>query len=87
MFQCDKCGKCCRNVYKVQQLKHLALSNGICKYLDQTTNLCKIYEQRPIHCNVDAYYKKYMKGKMSIEEFYVMNMECCKELKNKDTDE
>lgn len=81
MFPCDKCGECCRNVYKVQQLKHLALPNGICKHLDQDTNLCKIYQQRPLHCNIDAYYDIFVKGTMSIEDFYAMNLKCCKELK------
>jgi len=81
MFPCDKCGACCRNVYKVQQLKHLALASGICKHLDQETNLCKIYQQRPLHCNVDAYYEMFIKNIMSVEEFYAMNLECCKELK------
>ena len=84
MFPCDKCGKCCRNVSKVKQLKYLALPDGICKHLDQATNLCRIYQERPIHCNVDAYYQKFLADRMSIEEFYAMNLECCKELKNED---
>lgn len=81
MFPCDKCGECCRNVYKVKQLKHLALASGICKHLNQETNLCNIYQQRPLHCNIDAFYDMFLKNIMSIEEFYAMNLECCRELK------
>ena len=82
MFPCDKCGICCRHVGKIVQLKHLALSDGVCRYLDQESNLCMIYDSRPLHCNVEAYYYKYMKDAMSIDEFYEMNSEYCQKLKN-----
>ncbi len=41
MFNCDRCGTCCR-YHK-------------CKYL--TNNLCEIYENRPQRCNVEKMYK------------------------------
>ena len=58
----------------------MALSNGICKYLNQETNLCTIYNNRPIFCNVDAFYEKYLKNKMPINEFYAKNKSECKKL-------
>ena len=81
MFPCDKCGVCCRKITKVIPLRHLALPNGVCRYLNQNTNLCNIYDNRPIYCNVDAYYNEYLSNQMSREEFYTLNMEHCNELK------
>ena len=79
MFNCERCGACCRKIGVISWVKDMALSNGICKYLNQKTNLCTIYEKRPIFCNVDAFYKKYYKDKMSIEDFYKINKtECIK---------
>ena len=46
MFDCDKCGLCCRNIHKIPQLKEYDLGNGVCRYLT-SNNLCSIYENRP----------------------------------------
>ncbi|WP_455630519.1 YkgJ family cysteine cluster protein [Megamonas sp.] len=79
MFNCERCGACCRKIGTVYWAKDMALSNGICKYLNQKTNLCTIYENRPIFCNVEAFYKKYYKDEMSVEDFYKINkVECTK---------
>lgn len=83
MFKCEQCGCCCRKIGKVPLRKNMALSNGICRYLNQKTNLCTIYEKRPIFCNVDAFYEKYYKDKISIESFYKINKEECKKLRQK----
>lgn len=67
--------------------KRIALPNGICRYLDQTTNLCTIYENRPWFCNIDAYYEQFIKGKMSREDFYTLNqIECRRLQKQADND-
>lgn len=83
MFKCEQCGCCCRKIGKVSLGKNMALSNGICRYLNQKTNLCTIYEKRPIFCNVDVFYEKYYKDKISIENFYKINKEECKKLQQK----
>lgn len=80
MFNCEQCGACCRTVGKTELGKHLALPNGICKYLNQKTNLCTIYKDRPIYCNVDKYYEKYLFDKISKQEFYDMNKKECDKL-------
>lgn len=80
MFNCEQCGACCRNVGKTELGKQLALPNGICKYLNQKTNLCTIYKDRPIYCNVDKYYEKYLSDKISKQEFYNMNKKECDKL-------
>lgn len=80
-FDCDQCGLCCRNVGRVPGFKFLTNKNGECKYLNQETNLCMIYDKRPDFCNVNKSYEKYYSKKMSLNAFYKINKEYCKELK------
>ena len=56
----------------------MAKSDGVCKYLDESTNLCTIYDERPIFCRVDELYEKNLSEVMSREEFYRLNKEVCK---------
>lgn len=79
MFQCDKCGMCCRNLDKNELYKELDQGDGVCRYL--TGNLCSIYEQRPLLCRVDESYEKLFRGKMSLEEYYELNYSACRALK------
>lgn len=80
MFKCEQCGSCCRNIGNAFWAKNMALSNGICKYLNQATNLCTIYKNRPIFCNVDAFYDKFLKNKIFKDEFYAANKTECRKL-------
>lgn len=80
MFPCERCGQCCRNVGRTIFGKFLADNDGICKYLDLNTNLCTIYNSRPLECNVDKYYDLYYKGKKGREEFYSENKLICRQL-------
>ena len=77
MFPCERCGCCCRKVGEVFFAKSMALEDGSCKYLDKSSNLCTIYDERPIFCRVDEYYDKCMSDQMSREEFYRQNKEIC----------
>ena len=77
MYPCKKCGECCRNISVAFFAQDMVLESGMCKYLDGKTNLCTIYEKRPIFCNVDAFYERFLKTNMSREEFYLKNMEAC----------
>ena len=83
MYPCKKCGICCRCVTTTVWGSFLANEQGFCKYLDENTNLCKIYNKRPIFCNVDKYYKKYLSRTMTLEEFYKINQKSCQLLYNK----
>jgi len=87
MFECDKCGLCCRCVGDSLLGKELALPNGICKHFNQITNLCTIYKDRPIICNVDAYYDFYIEGVMTREMFYKLNKDVCTKIKRCALDE
>ena len=82
MFPCDRCGCCCRRVGETFFAQSTALSDGSCKYLDKSTNLCTIYYERPIFCRVDDYYDKYMSNAMTREEFYKENKSLCHKWQN-----
>lgn len=79
IFQCDKCGACCRSIAGIGILQELDRGDGVCKYLQN--NLCTIYANRPLACRVDECYKAFFKDKMSKEEFYRLNHLACEELK------
>jgi len=79
MFKCDKCGICCRNIWKNDIFKELDRGDGVCKYLEG--NLCSVYEERPLFCRVDECYEIFFKDKMSKEKFYEINYNICKTLK------
>lgn len=83
MYPCKRCGKCCRNIAGAFFAKEIILDNGVCKYLDEKTNLCTRYEKRPIYCNVDGFYEMYLKDKMTREEFYQQNLEACKMIRER----
>ena len=81
MFSCDKCGTCCRNISGAFWAQEMILPSGVCKFLDEETNLCKIYATRPIFCNVDAFYEQFLNEKISREDFYEQNKISCLELR------
>lgn len=79
MFQCDKCGACCRNLRLSPLYKELDRGDGVCRYLNG--NLCSIYDKRPLICRVDDSYNEFFKDKLSLEEYYRLNCEACTKLK------
>lgn len=82
MFECDKCGCCCRHLDKSELYKELDRGDGICRYLEG--NICSIYETRPVLCRVDLSYDLYFKDYMDREEYYRLNRETCKKLKEEE---
>ena len=81
MFQCSKCGKCCKNINKSNLYKELDRGDGVCVYLDG--NLCSIYENRPLLCRIDESYDAYFKEKYSKEDYYQLNYNACEKLHEK----
>ncbi len=62
-FKCDKCGLCCRSLREFGSLySDLDDGSGCCRYLDQETNLCSIYETRPLKCRVEEGYPASFSG-------------------------
>ena len=84
-FDCDRCGACCRNIARANFTHNLDRGDGVCRHFDEATNLCNIYAHRPIFCNVDAYYEKFLSRTMSRAEFHELNREVCRRLKKFDS--
>ena len=54
-FPCTKCGECCKQIPKLLPgWKDIDPKTGWCSHLAED-NTCKIYETRPIICQVEAY--------------------------------
>jgi len=75
MFDCTKCGACCRHIAKV--LPDYDRGDGVCINLNEN-NLCDIYEKRPFICNIDEIYNRCFRGRMTKEEFYEWTEKACK---------
>lgn len=82
MFQCDKCGLCCTQLNGSSIYSELDRGDGVCKFFNEETRLCTIYQSRPLLCNVDMTYKEYFRDKLPQEEYYRLNYEACGKLKN-----
>ena len=81
MYPCQKCSACCRLVGRVVLGERMADADGVCHFLDRTTNLCTQYENRPIFCNVDKFYERYYVDNMTREVFYKINQQECERLR------
>ena len=77
MIKCEHCkAPCCRHV-----IKELALEGTtICRFLDQESNKCTIYDNRPWICNTDWMYEHYYSERMTREEYDRLNSEACEQL-------
>ena len=76
MFECQKCGNCCRHLNGLELYKDLDRGDGVCKYLEG--NNCSIYDDRPVLCRVDECYEKYFADLYTRDEYYRLNYEACK---------
>jgi len=81
MFNCSKCGECCKHLDMSELYKELDRGDGVCKYLEE--NICSIYNERPLLCRVDESYNAFFKNQYSKEEYYKKNYEMCNLLRNK----
>ncbi len=79
-FPCTKCGLCCRNLNKSNIYDDLNSGDGTCIYLDTNTNLCTIYNTRPLKCNIIASYT-FFKDTMSLKDYIKLNVKACNKLK------
>lgn len=78
MFNCKKCGECCKHIGGIEIYKDLDNGKGECKYL--VDNLCSIYEKRPLKCRVDDAYKEWFSDVMKKETYYRINYMVCESL-------
>ena len=77
-FPCTACGQCCCRVHLSEQTQFLDRGDGICRHFDEQTNLCTIYETRPLVCRVEDYYKVYLDEQLEWSEFVEVNLAVCK---------
>lgn len=83
-FHCKKCGICCTQLHLNKIYNGLDRGDGICKYFNESTRLCTIYDTRPIICNIEKYYETYLKYKISKRDFNKLNIEACHQLQKKE---
>ncbi len=83
MFQCDKCGLCCMRISDLPPSlgEDLNRGDGVCRYFDDESHLCTIYDSRPLFCNVERTYNEMFASSMSKEEYYGLNYASCKRIK------
>ncbi|MDR0944108.1 MAG: YkgJ family cysteine cluster protein [Ruminococcus sp.] len=55
----------------------------MCRNLDTDTNLCTIYENRPLICNVDKMYRLYFSDTYTLSDFYEANHKACDALRQR----
>ena len=74
LFECSKCGACCRLV----GLAHPEFDRGDlgCVFL-RGGNRCLIYKRRPSFCNVHETWRRKYSGKLGWDEFRKANSAMC----------
>lgn len=78
MIDCSHCNApCCRHVFGP-----LDRGDGICRFLDNVSNRCTIYEHRPEICNTDVLYEKYFSDVITREEYDALNAAACEKLRS-----
>lgn len=95
-FNCSKCGKCCYQLKNVIENKHKISSRIIRQMIDAfpysfdkygkceklTNNQCSVYNTRPDLCNVVTTWKRAFADKMSLDDYFQINKQMCKQLNN-----
>lgn len=81
-FPCTKCGLCCQNISKIEQLKEFHSGDGVCKYYIINEG-CSIYEHRPDVCRIDEGYIKFFSEIISHSDYYQKNADVCNQLQEK----
>ena len=77
-FPCVQCGLCCHEVGKVSALAEYDRGDGVCRHLKN--NLCGIYENRPLICNVSKMYDLHFSTEIDEKTFFQMNLAVCLKL-------
>ncbi len=72
-FPCTRCGLCCRHLLGGT----LDRGDGVCRHLDEASDLCGIYEERPEICNVDLFYDRNLTDIMNRTAFHYINTAHC----------
>lgn len=73
-FPCTSCGACCR---KLPGFATLNRGDGTCRYYDDATRLCTVYDQRPEVCRIDRYYETRLRDQLDAKVFYTIQALNC----------
>jgi len=80
-FICDRCGLCCRALNQFGSLySDLDDGSGCCRYLDKKSNLCSIYDNRPLKCRIEEGYKTYF-SEIPYKQYIEQTIKGCNKLK------
>lgn len=79
-FECNQCGLCCQNLHLNPIYQEMHNGDGVCFHYDANLKLCKIYEQRPLFCNVEHGYQ-FFKDILDKQQYYDLNYQFCEQLK------
>lgn len=82
-FPCNACGECCRRVNQSEETTFLDRGDGTCRYFDEQTKLCTIYENRPLVCRVEDYYVAHLSQIITWHDFVQINVSFCQKWQNK----
>lgn len=77
-FPCNQCGLCCQKVSLAPEIRYLDRGDGKCINFDESSNLCKIYDERPDICRIDVQYEKNYSQLFSWDQFIELNYSVCK---------
>ena len=76
VFPFTKCGICCRQLNGSEIYSELNRGDGVCKNLNLDSNLCEIYEDRPLICKiVEA--KEVMFPQIEMDFYIKINQQAC----------
>lgn len=81
-FPCSKCGICCRMIVGIPALSEFDTGSGVCRYLKN--NLCEIYEERPLICNIEKMFVAHFSQTMTEQEYLIKNITSCQQLMKMD---
>ena len=79
-FPCTACGACCRSLGSLPLFAAMDRGDGVCRHLEDRSNLCRIYEERPEICRVADMHRQFT-DRYSWPEFVDLNLRACAELR------
>jgi Fe-S-cluster containining protein len=77
------CGTCCQNIGGSALYGDLDDGRGVCRFFDEVTKLCTVYEKRPLKCRVEDCYETFFMEIMSKDDFYKINYQACKDMQKR----
>lgn len=83
-FACTGCGSCCKRIgqfkdkFKALNFPYDVNDKGWCTMLDEKTNQCKVYDNRPDICSVKkTYHTFFEQSGLTEKEYYQLNVKMC----------